>query len=112
VISQFQEYRQGRGRRKESFIDLNDLSLLPTSTEVITSPQIVQASKVSSVDCGHVSCNLGIAFSTENDMSKMKNYKEFLIKTDIFFTVPKIFHNNGENIDEIIMWNEQETYNE
>lgn len=69
VISQFQEYRQGRGRRKESFIDLHDLSLLP-STEVVTSPQnIAQASKVSSVDCCHLNCNLAI-YSTENDISK------------------------------------------
>jgi hypothetical protein len=78
VISQFQEYRQGRGRRKESFIDLNDLSLLP-STEVITSPQNnAQPSKVSSVDCCHINCNLAV-YSTEHDMSEIKRKKNVCI---------------------------------
>lgn len=58
VITQFRLYSAEKiHEMKDSFFDINDFSMMP-STDVLTSPQeVAQMSQTTSLICGHASCN-------------------------------------------------------
>lgn len=79
VVSQYQEYKAGRGMRKESFVDVTDVNFVP-STDIV-SPNNANPSKTgSSLMCGHTNCNL-----------------------------PELYHDESmKYVDEILPWHEHE----